>query len=248
VLTPNKAFRDRFVSRGCPPSKIHIIMNSPQEDIFASFGESCVKTDQTSFVVMFHGVINERSGLHIALEAINIIRSEVPGLKFEIYGEGESYHKISKRIEDLNLKDIVTLHGRKPLEEIAKALRGVDVGISPNIMSPFTNINLPTRIMECISQGKPVIAPKTEGILDYFDGNSLYLFEPGDVTSLANTLLDVFRNPQRRREIAANGEKIYSYYRWELQSEQLVKLVTELTGHKNLKETHKAIGNDYHGR
>src|ERR1700730_8953631 len=36
VLTPNKAFRDLFISRGCPPEKIEIIMNSPDSRIFYS--------------------------------------------------------------------------------------------------------------------------------------------------------------------------------------------------------------------
>ena len=36
VLTPNLAFRELFVDRGCPASKVHIIMNSPDPRIFAA--------------------------------------------------------------------------------------------------------------------------------------------------------------------------------------------------------------------
>lgn len=230
VLTPNKAFRERFISRGCPTSKIHIIMNSAQNDIFNTKGRSNADNifDKNRFIVMFHGCINERSGLHNALEAINIIRSDIKGLKFEVYGPGESYHKMLKYAEDLKLNDIVTFHGAKKLEEIAEAISDIDVGIIPNIMSPFTNINLPTRIMECMSMGKPVIAPKTEGILDYFDENSLFLFEPGNVHSLSSVILDVYRNPQKRRDVAEQAQIKYMNYRWELQKEHLIALISNL--------------------
>ena len=34
VLTTNEAFRKLFLSRGCPPQKISVVMNSPDEEIF----------------------------------------------------------------------------------------------------------------------------------------------------------------------------------------------------------------------
>ena len=34
VLTPNITFKDLFVSRGCPPDKMQIVMNSPQIEVF----------------------------------------------------------------------------------------------------------------------------------------------------------------------------------------------------------------------
>jgi len=34
VLTVNKACRGLFISHGCPGSKIHVVMNTPQESIF----------------------------------------------------------------------------------------------------------------------------------------------------------------------------------------------------------------------
>ncbi len=47
-----------------------------------------------------------------------------------------------------------------------------DIGVIPNRRSVFTELNMPTRIFEYLSQGKPVIAPGTPGILDYFGPKS----------------------------------------------------------------------------
>src|SRR5439155_24815829 len=53
-----------------------------------------------------------------------------------------------------------------------------DVGIIPNRRSIFTEINFPTRIFEYLARGKPVIAPLTTGIGDYFSKDELVVFNP----------------------------------------------------------------------
>jgi len=62
---------------------------------------------------------------------------------------------------------------------------------------------------------KPVIAPRTKGIMDYFDEDSLYFFEAGKADSLAKTILDVYRDSLRRQFIIEKGIKVYNEYRWE---------------------------------
>ncbi|HTL17941.1 MAG TPA: glycosyltransferase, partial [Patescibacteria group bacterium] len=61
VLTPNIAFKDLFVSRGCPAQKIGIVMNSPDEANFHAITSG--REQKTSgYHVMFHGTLVERNG------------------------------------------------------------------------------------------------------------------------------------------------------------------------------------------
>jgi len=135
-----------------------------------------------------------------------------------------------KLIEQLELDDIVFYHGQVSHETIAKEIELINVGLIPNKRSPFTDINMPTRIFEYLCKSKPVIAPRTKGIPDYFDEESLYLFEPGSAESLAEVILDVYSNPERRRSVLARWISIYQKYRWQLQRQYFVGLVTRLLG------------------
>ena len=95
VLTPNIAFRNLFVSRNCPPGKIAIVMNSPLEKVFP-LKEPANKSASdwlagSEFVVMFHGTVLQRHGLHSAIEAVARLREHIPGLRFHIYGEHTAY-------------------------------------------------------------------------------------------------------------------------------------------------------------
>jgi hypothetical protein len=38
VITPNISFRNMYFSLGCPPDKIDIVMNQPDENIFKLYG------------------------------------------------------------------------------------------------------------------------------------------------------------------------------------------------------------------
>lgn len=231
VLTPNIAFRDLFISRGCLEEKIHIVMNSPQETIFHPSKKKTRKRgrgDRDEFVIMYHGTIVERNGLDTALEAIDLIRDQISNLVFHVYGDGDFVRRFLERVEELKLKDVVYYHGHVSLENVAIAIESIDVGVIPNRISPFTNINLPTRIFEYLCMGKPVIAPRSKGILDYFDEESLHFFEPGSADSLAQVILEVYRNPERCCEVLERGISVYYAHRWELQRKHFVELVTSL--------------------
>ncbi len=230
VLTPNIAFRDLFVSRSCPEEKIHIVMNSPQETIFKESSGPREKPDgeRDSFIVMYHGSIMEWFGLEIALQALLHLQEKIPNLRLDVYGDGDFVQGFLRRINEFGLEKTVRYHGYRPQEKIAEAIREVDVGVIPNPLSPFTRLNFPTRIFEYLSMAKPVIAPKTKGILDYFDEGDLYFFEPGDPRSLAGVILEVYRNPVRRQEVLQRGMKVYQRYRWELQRKNLIEAVRPL--------------------
>lgn len=238
VITPNLAFRNLFASRSSPDGNIHIVMNSPQENVFH---KHTVKLDQSKrrnpdqFVIMYHGTIVEHNGLDTALKAIAYTRNKIPNLVFHVYGNGEYVDRFSNFIHEMDLTHVVTYHGFVPLEIIAAEIELIDVGIIPNKMSPFTNLNMPTRIFEYLSLGKPVIAPRTRGILDYFDEESLFFFEPGDADSLSRAILEVYRNPIRRQEVTDRGINTYNKYRWELQRKHFVGLV------KNLLQNSKGL-------
>lgn len=231
VITPNQAFRDLFVSRGCPREKIHIIMNSPQESIFHKTGkkrEHLTSSNNGSFVVMYHGTIIERNGISVALEAIAKVRQRITCVSFEVYGEGDFVDQFLQRIHQLNLQDIVHFHGHVPAEKIVDAIEAADLGLIPNKASMHWDLAFPTRVLEYICLGKPVIVPKTRGIMDYFHENSLYFSIPGCAEDIAQRILDVYNNPEECRAKQKLSYSVYKTLCWDQQKHHLITLVSSL--------------------
>ena len=226
VLTPNLAFREIFVSRSCPDGKIRVIMNSPQESIFRpDEGAARERGEGDPLVIMFHGTVVERHGLDTALEALARLRERAPELALHVYGEGDFVPRFRELVDEFGLGGRVEYFGHVPLETIAAAIPRADIGLIPNKKGPFTEINMPTRIFEYLCYRKPVIVPRTRGILDYFGEGEIFFFEAGDADSLAATILQVRDDRDSARRVVERGMAIYEKHRW---AEERIRLVGHL--------------------
>jgi glycosyltransferase involved in cell wall biosynthesis len=234
VLTVNEACKKIFSARSCPPEKISVIMNSPEEKIF-QFREpsghgSAGRDSSKPFVIMYHGSLVERHGLDLAVTALEKTRESLGNAELRIYGRSTPF--LERVMGDVRKKSelcqAVRYLGPKKLEEIVEAIRECDVGIIPNRRSIFTELNTPTRIFEYLSQGKPVIAPRAQGILDYFGPQELVYFALGDADDLAAKMEYVFRHPEEMLRIVERGQGVYQAHKWSSERRQFVSIVDGL--------------------
>jgi glycosyltransferase involved in cell wall biosynthesis len=232
VVTPNIAFKKLFASRSCLPEKIEIVMNTPQTDIFypVSLAESSCG-GRRPFTLMYHGLLVERHGLDTAIRAIAHTLPKIPQMRLHLFGEPTPYMREMKRlIQELQLEDAVVYHGFKPLTDIAAAIREIDLGLIPNRRNPFTEINMPTRIFEYLAMKKPLIAPRTTGITDYFGEDEMLFFRPGDVGDLAACIERAYLHPEEVAKILARGYSVYEAHRWEGEEQKFLQRVECLLG------------------
>ncbi len=222
IITTNKSFLERFVSRNCPSEKINIVMNSPQESVFEKYMDINNKKQNGKFVLMYHGFIVERHGLDILIKSIKKLENRIPGLELAVFGDGGFVPKFLELVSELNLRDKVKYFGPKPLEDIAKQISEINLGVIPNRITPFTQINFPVRIFEYICLKKSVIVPRTQGIRDYFSENSINYFDPDSENDLADVIYRIYSNPEKSKEILLNGYKVYQNYSWSKQSNNLL--------------------------
>jgi glycosyltransferase involved in cell wall biosynthesis len=224
VLTVNVACREIFTSRGCAPEKIDVVMNSPDEEIFAFRPMMPSSPDRTGpFVIMYHGSLVERNGLDVAVEALGILRGTVPGAVLRVYGDRTPFlDTVMQTVRERGLDAAVQYRGGKTLEQIRVAIDECDVGVIPNRRTTFTEINTPTRIFEYLSRGRPVITGRARGVQDYFDEDSLLFFELGDATDLARCLASVHSNHEGTERVIERGQEVYLAHRWSEERRRLI--------------------------
>ncbi|MCC6367108.1 MAG: glycosyltransferase family 4 protein [Bryobacterales bacterium] len=230
VLTVNVACKRIFASRSCRPEKIGVVMNSPDEEIFP-FRPPCElpsasEASAKRFVIMYHGSLVERNGLDLAVAALAKIRHTVPSAELRVYGHSTPFlEQVMEQVLANNMQDCVHYLGPKSLEQLVREIDGCDVGVIPNQRNAFTDINTPTRIFEYLALGKPVIAPRTPGIQDYFTPESLFFFDSANVGELAQQMAYVFSHPKEATETAYRGQQVYLSHRWPQERQTLVNLV-----------------------
>ena len=231
VVTVNVACKKIFASRSCAADKIAVVMNSPDETIFPfrSAADRSARAGSERFVVMYHGSIVERNGLDLAMDAIDRVREFIPNVELRIYGRSTPFlERLVSEVQLKRLQNHVTYKGPKRLEELVDEIGQCDVGVIPNQRNAFTDINTPTRIFEYLASNKPVIAPHTNGITDYFDANSLFFFQSGDTQDLARAIKAVHDHPANAEAIVERGQQVYRVHKWSEEKQVLINVVQSL--------------------
>jgi glycosyltransferase involved in cell wall biosynthesis len=102
------------------------------------------------------------------------------------------------------------------------------VGVVPNRFSAFTNINFPTRLFEYLAMGRPVIAPATQGILDYFNEEEIIVFKPDDVNDLAEKILWVHQHRELLPDLVERGARVYRKHLWSNERDHFIQEVSAM--------------------
>ena len=225
IICVNHPQRDLLASRGIPEHKISVSMNVPDERWFGngSNGDS-ERTVPDSFNLVFHGTLARRLGVDLTIHAISNLNGRIPGLKFHIIGTGDDLEELVALTESLSLGSCVQFHGPVPIEDLASALRPMQLGIISNRKNIATELMLPVKMLEYISLNIPVVAPPLKAIRHYFAEDMLNYFDVENVDSLSSAILDSYQNEEKRVRQIRNARNFLDRYGWEHQKQDLIGL------------------------
>ncbi|MEO8285669.1 MAG: glycosyltransferase family 4 protein [Chloroflexota bacterium] len=230
VLTAGEPFRRRLIERSAPSDKVTVIMNTADPRLFKSDQKEKHRDSgaRNGYTLMYHGGLFERYGLDIAIRAVDRLRSEIPGLKFEVYGQGEAAESLARLVAELGLEEHVHMGGFVPIDEIPRLVAKADLGIVPYRQNSFTDLLYPTKAFEYIAMGVPAVMSSTGAVVELFSGLSDMFFPPEDVDALATRILELYRDPQRAEQLLEASRKAYAPYAWENQRQRYLGIMQGL--------------------
>jgi len=127
---------------------------------------------------------------------------EIVPVRYMIIGDGEMRGELERYVEELGIKDKVEFKGWvKDLKAIYEEL---DI-----VALTSLNEGTPVSLIEAMAGGRPVIATNVGGVKDIVkDGASGYLVELGNVEEFIKKLLELIKDPEKRRKFGENGRNI----------------------------------------
>lgn len=230
VITVTDLWQNTLAERGVPREKITVILNVARDDLFFR-GENGPKHLRSSdqFHLIYHGTITQRYGVDLILRAVEIVKDDITGIQLTILGEGDYREDIEEMVDTLDLGGYVSFsQGFLPTAELPDLIRQADVGVVPNRNDVFTGTLLPTKLLEYIALGLPVIASRTPALATYFDDSMIEFFTPGDVEDLAERIRTLYRDETRRKALTENSAQFNQHYSWPQISQKFVNLVDSL--------------------
>jgi len=190
-----------------------VFINTPDPRIFGNVRTP--KNKNQKFRLVYHGNLGEHFGVDIAIKAMDKIRDHIPNAELTVLCGKRNLDNLQKLVQDLNLRDYIYFTEKYiPVEELPKYLSDADVGIVPQKDGVFSGQALSTKLLEYVFMAIPVVASRLTAFQIYFDDSMLSYFEPSNPEDLARAVLDLYRNPQKRKNLTQNANKFNKSHNW----------------------------------
>jgi glycosyltransferase involved in cell wall biosynthesis len=225
VIIANHLWRERLLERSVRPSKCSVVLNYPDPRIFHARPRTRADDD---FVMMYPGTINYHQGLDIAVRAFSRIRNQIPNARFEIYGEGPDRRELMQLIDSLGLSDRIRINDGIPMNEVAVKMSQADLGVVPKRSDTFGDEAFSTKSLEFMTLGVPLLMSATTIDRYYFDDTVVQFFESGSEADLADKILELYRNPERRKALAKNAGRFVADLSWDRRKQEYFSILTSL--------------------
>jgi glycosyltransferase involved in cell wall biosynthesis len=235
AFTVTEDLKETYVARGAPAEKIHVVLNGPDARHLLRYRTDAAP-DPTWFTAVCHGLIVERYGHDTMVQAVRLAKEEIPRLRLRIMGEGEYVPELQRLIETGGLQDHVQFLGWLDVPSLVEELSRADVGIVAQKSSPYSNLVHTNKMYDYMIFGKPVIASRLRSTARYFGEDAVQYFEAGSAQSLADALVTLYTDPERRRLLVATAARLCRTYGWDAQKQIYLSAYASLLGNVDQAE------------
>lgn len=225
IICVNHVQRDTLIRRGIPPEKLIISINVPDPRWFnpATNGNGG-NNDTGKFKLVYHGTLAKRLGIDMTIQAVAKLKEKIPGLEFHVIGDGDDREEFMRLSDKLDVTNQVHFLKSHPIEDIVKLLEGMTLGVIANRNNCATMLMLPVKMLEYVALGIPVVVPRLQTIQYYFTEDMVGYFEPENVESLADAILQSFQDEDLRMKRSEKARNFLKKWGWETHKFDLLNL------------------------
>ncbi|MGQ0839382.1 glycosyltransferase family 4 protein [Actinokineospora sp.] len=209
VISTNTSYQDIAVNRGgVPREHTTVVRSGPDTSVMRPVYADDGPRRGGRHLVVYLGIMGPQDGVDGVLEVADRIvhlhgRTD---FRFALLGFGDCLDDLRQQCTDLGLDDYVEFTGRVGPEQITRYLSAASVGLSPDPRSPLNDVSTMNKTMEYMAYALPVVAYRlTETVVSAADC-AVYV-EPGDRDGLADAVVALADDPDRRAELGSAGRR-----------------------------------------
>lgn len=174
--------------------------------------------------IVYAGILNWRKGYQLLLKAFASVHAQMPGWNLVLAGDGE-IETARQLVSELGLAGRVEVPGWVPRHRMLELMAQSRIFCLPSHAEGF-----PMTVLEAFAHGCAVITTRVGGLEEELeDGRDLLFVRPGDVESLARSILRLALSEELTVELSRRGRDL-SNDRYSIQS-----------SHRKLEELYREV-------
>lgn len=204
VAVGNHVKQALIANEGISPNRIEVIYNSIDMDAFQNNADARAASRRelgmkdSDLVVMQVARLNHLKDHLTAVRAWQRLKIH-PSIRLFFVGDGEERKAIEQLIDELGLRNSITLLGTRT--DVARLLNAADVFLMTSVSE-----GIPLTLIEAMAIGLPCISTNVGGIREVIvDEATGLLCVAGDDESIANNVRRLANSSEQRRQFGAAG-------------------------------------------
>jgi glycosyltransferase involved in cell wall biosynthesis len=202
---------------GAPRERVHVVLNGIDFDRAKPSGPDAQERIRRelkagdSYLLLIVARLHPEKGHHFLFEALREVRRRVDRpVRLLVAGTGPFDAAFRQEVRELGCEDIVSFLGFR--KDAADLMTAADLLILPSVAEAFG-----LALAEALYLGTTVVATRVGGISEIVDdGVDGVLVRPADSKALANAIVDLLNDSERRKSMAGAGRsKIVSRFRFD---------------------------------
>lgn len=182
----------------------------PNQDLMAKWG--ITSEDK---VALYVGRMYEFAGLEVLVEQWGRILEAVPSAKLLFVGRGEEMENLLKLTSDKPWHEAIIFTDFQPFALMEQFINISEVGLIPFRLCEATIDIIPTKILEYLACGLPVISNSLPGTMELLAPESSGVVYADSTDDVPNKIIDLLLNDERRSDLGRIGaDYVADNYSW----------------------------------
>lgn len=158
--------------------------------------------------IIYLGTLNKIRNLDFLIRAFARAKKKVPNAKLLMVGAGENEDdllQLKKLSQDLNLSENIIFTGHIPFSQVPEFLAAAMIGVSPIPPLNVFQVSSPTKLIEYMAMGKPVIGNDIADQKDVITKSGGGICTKYDEKEFARAIIYLLLNPEEAKEMGKKG-------------------------------------------
>jgi glycosyltransferase involved in cell wall biosynthesis len=223
IVAVSASTRDDLVGLGFKAEQIHIVHNGVVEVT------PLQRKPAPEPRILCAGRLTPQKGVDVIIRAMPLVLKALPNAHLDIVGQGPDRTRLERLAWSLKLATHVRFHGYLPGLARDELAAKAWVAVCPSAFEGWG-----VSCVEAGARGLPVVASNVNGLRDSVrDGITGLLVPHGDHRALAEALVGLLEDPERREEMSSAGIEWAAAHSWERSTNELrMVLAGEIEAHR----------------